>query len=73
MRYEHGRIILEHTPPATCELCGTMAELRPYGPGGAKVCYPCAMKDRETMEAKAAEAARRVVTLALSDPLFRMN
>lgn len=73
MRYEHGYIILEQTPPATCELCGTMAELRPYGPGGAKVCYPCAMKDRETAEAKASEVATRVINQALSDPLFRAN
>ena len=73
MRYEHGYIIIEHTPPATCELCGTVAELRPYGPKGAKVCYQCAMNDPETTEAKANEIAQRVITQALSDTLFRMN
>ena len=28
-----------------CEDCGEHAELRPYGHGGASVCFDCAMKD----------------------------
>lgn len=24
-----------------CHYCGTDKELRPYGPGGSWVCYPC--------------------------------
>jgi len=31
----------------TCELCGRVAELRPYGPNGEEVCFQCGMKDEE--------------------------
>lgn len=30
-----------------CELCGKVSELRPYGPNGEDVCFPCGMKDEE--------------------------
>ena len=30
---------------AKCELCGTVAELRPYGPKGERICFACGMKD----------------------------
>lgn len=29
-----------------CELCGVLAECRPYGPNGKQVCYDCAQKDK---------------------------
>ena len=29
--------------PKTCYYCGKEKELRPYGPGGAPVCFACAM------------------------------
>ena len=28
-----------------CELCGTVAETRPYGSKGERVCFACGMKD----------------------------
>lgn len=28
-----------------CELCGKVAELRPYGPNGEFICFACGMKD----------------------------
>jgi hypothetical protein len=31
--------------PGTCELCGKIEELRPYGPNGEKVCFECGMKN----------------------------
>lgn len=31
-----------------CEICGTIAELRPYGKNGENICFKCAMKDEET-------------------------
>jgi len=37
-------------PPAECELCGTFAELRPYGPNEENVCFTCAKKDEEAMK-----------------------
>jgi hypothetical protein len=31
-----------------CELCGTKAELRPYGPNRERICVTCGRKDLET-------------------------
>lgn len=45
--------------PEVCAMCGASAELRPYGPGGAWVCYPCAMKDRGEAE-RQRDARRRL-------------
>lgn len=33
-----------------CELCGNISELRPYGPNGEWICFPCGMKNMETTE-----------------------
>lgn len=38
-------IIIEREPENVCELCGKTAELRPYGPGGKRICFECMMKD----------------------------
>ncbi len=41
-------IILESDEPeAPCELCGKIADLRPYGPGFKRICYECGMKNPE--------------------------
>lgn len=34
-------------PKAKCELCGTLAELRPFGPRGEKICFKCGMKNEK--------------------------
>ena len=39
--------VIEATPPAKCELCGAIDELRPYGPHGEAVCFDCGMKDKD--------------------------
>lgn len=31
-----------------CELCGKVAECRPYGPNGEQICYECGQKDPAT-------------------------
>jgi hypothetical protein len=36
--------IIEEEPERMCELCGKMAECRPYGPKGEQVCFECGMK-----------------------------
>ena len=41
---DHGRLI-QAEPPGRCELCGAVAETRPYGPNGEEVCFPCGMKN----------------------------
>ena len=40
------RLIIEVEQPQQCDICGTIAELRPYGPNGECVCFDCAMKDK---------------------------
>lgn len=42
-------------PPAKCQLCGKLDELRPYGPDGKSVCYDCAMKDPVNTEIRMAK------------------
>ncbi len=37
--------IIQEEKPQQCDLCGAIAELRPYGPNGACVCFDCGMKD----------------------------
>lgn len=41
-------IIIEKEPKGKCELCGKIAELRPYGPNGENICVECGMKDKNT-------------------------
>jgi hypothetical protein len=37
--------LIEKTEPGACELCGDVAELRPYGPGGENICAECGARD----------------------------
>lgn len=37
--------------PQECELCGKMAETRPYGPNGEEVCFECGMKNPDAADA----------------------
>jgi hypothetical protein len=39
-----GRIVMEQ-PHGLCQLCGNVAETRPYGPNSEEVCFDCGMKD----------------------------
>lgn len=43
-------VIIECTQPAKCTDCGDVKELRPYGKGGAYVCFECGMKDEAEMK-----------------------
>lgn len=45
-------VVIEAEPDRTCQICNKKAETRPYGPGGKRVCFECAMQNR-------AEAERR--------------
>lgn len=40
-------IIICSEEPQQCDLCGKIAELRPYGPNKECICYECGMKDKE--------------------------
>lgn len=50
-----GRGYIAATPPAECEMCHKVAELRPYGPNGENICYDCGMKDPATTERRFAQ------------------
>lgn len=47
-----GVTVIGKTEPMECELCGIEAEVRPYGPNGELVCFPCGMKDEKAAEAQ---------------------
>jgi tRNA(Ile2) C34 agmatinyltransferase TiaS len=40
-------VIIEEEEPDFCEYCGKLAELRPYGKNGARICFNCGIKNRE--------------------------
>lgn len=40
-------LIIEPEQDQQCDLCGKIAELRPYGPNGECICYECGVKDIE--------------------------
>jgi hypothetical protein len=42
-----GFVFIEREEPAPCELCGQVKELRPYGPGGKRICYQCMKQDED--------------------------
>jgi hypothetical protein len=44
--------VIYQEKPQQCDLCGKMAELRPYGPNGEKVCFDCGMRDEEAAKAQ---------------------
>lgn len=46
-----GNIVVAYDEePQQCDLCGKIAELRPYGPNGECICYACGQKDPETTD-----------------------
>ena len=47
-RHEHHMHPIE--PLQRCELCGTIAETRPYGLNHEEICAPCGMLDPSVTE-----------------------
>jgi len=47
-----SRGIIADQPPEACEMCGIIAECRPYGPNDENICFDCAMKDEDTTRRK---------------------
>ena len=47
-----GLGIIAEQPPEVCEMCGIVAECRPYGPNDENICFECAMKDEATTTRK---------------------
>jgi len=50
-----GRGFISPEADQACELCGIIAECRPYGPNDEQICFDCAMEDEKTAERKMAE------------------
>lgn len=42
-----GRGYIAEELDQVCELCGTIAECRPYGPNHEQICFSCGEKDLE--------------------------
>jgi len=47
--------VIYEEKPQKCDLCGKIAELRPYGPKGECVCFGCGMKDERSAQKACAE------------------
>ncbi len=43
----NGRTIICSEEDTACTECGKVAETRPYGHKGARVCYDCGMKNEQ--------------------------
>jgi hypothetical protein len=75
----NGKVFFEEESEDKCELCGVVAELRPYGPNGENICCPCGDKNPEATEARmnqaldaslaAAGVSLNEVTLVDPDPV----
>lgn len=52
-----GKVSFEKEAESKCELCGDIAELRPYGPNGENICCPCGDKmDPAVLEERMGQA-----------------
>lgn len=49
-----GRGVISPESDQACEMCGIIAECRPYGPNDEQICFDCGMKDKATTERKMA-------------------
>lgn len=51
MSFRVGNVtVITPEPDDVCEKCDKVAELRPYGPNGERICFDCAMKDKATTQ-----------------------
>jgi len=50
-----NKFIVEHEKPDFCQLCGRLAELRPYGANNERICSVCGDKNPEVTKQKIAE------------------
>ena len=46
-RWVGNVLVIEAEEDDKCEYCGKVAELRPDGKNGARICFECGMKDEE--------------------------
>jgi len=56
-----GVLVIEPETEQMCVYCGKYAETRPYGPGGAEVCFDCAMNSTPEMKRTVVETFADIV------------
>ena len=49
-RTADGKAVIAAEDESRCQACGILAELRPYGPNGERICYACGMKNQAATE-----------------------
>ena len=47
-----GPGFIAQQPDEVCEMCGVVAECRPYGANDENICFECAMLDEDTTRRK---------------------
>lgn len=47
-----GLGFIAEQPDEVCEMCGQVAECRPYGPNDENICFDCGMLDEKTTRQK---------------------
>lgn len=58
-------LFVEDTASSPCELCGRVAELRPYGPNGKLICVDCGNKDPVNTHARMVESLEKMLSKAI--------
>ncbi len=48
----HPAMLTEALTAQQCDQCGKIGELRPYGPSGSLICWPCGQLDAQGTEAR---------------------
>lgn len=53
MTHRQGDVlVISGEADKTCELCGKVAECRPYGPNSEQICFECGMKNEPVTRQK---------------------
>lgn len=66
-----GAFVVRREEPGKCELCGRIAETRPYGPNNEEICTRCGVMNWETTQRKIAEAMKDTDTVVDATTLPR--
>ena len=66
-RIQGDTFIAEPQPVEKCELCGKVAELRPYGEHGENICFQCGMKNPEATKSVFQNLIKDVKTVIRND------